>query len=549
MKTNEILQLIGEQDFLDKVYQYAYRRCNTSHEAEDLCSDIVLAVLSAVQKQEDVDNFYAFVWTIARRVYADFSEKRSRAQQMVSIENEELSLPAKENEIDRFIEETAQREELRRIFAEIAFLSKAYREVMVLYYLDEMKVKDIAAKLGISETTVKQRLFSARNTVRKEVETMSERKLSLKPITFDFMGSGRVTGNSPYSIATRTFSQNLIYACKDKAKSAKELSEELSVPMLYVEEELEIQLRGVNGTYGTLRKQGDKYIANIIIVDEADRIAASQLYEQYANAFCDALQQYVEENEEKMMAFPYINKPKDIQQLLWLVITNAIWGFSSETEKIMAKEYFADVKEAIATTGRTFTCCAIARKEDEPKLPYGYGNDGCHARDFCGYSIVEFRNIYGAKKDAYHRAGDNIAQNTTLAFILHTIGGIAVDSLTEEQKELAARGLEIGLLRKKDGVLEPALIVLDYKTFNDIVENLNSLYALLQPCCEELAAAVAKHIKAHIQKHLLDEYKTYNMAIGASITSCVIDKCVERGLLNEPENRIGPEGVLLVVDK
>lgn len=549
MKTNEILQLIGEQAFLDKVYQYAYRRCNTSHEAEDLCSDIILAVLSAVRKQEDVDNFYAFVWTIARRVYADFSEKRSRAQQTVSIENEELSLPDKANEIDQFIEETTQREELRRIFQEIAFLSKAYREVMVLYYLDEMKVTDIARKLGISEAAVKQRLFSARNTVRKEVETMSERNLSLKPITFDFMGSGRVTGNSPYSNATRTFSQNLIYACKDTAKSAKELSEELGVPMLYVEEELEIQLHGVNGTYGTLRKQGDKYIANIIIVDEADRIAASQLYEQYANAFCDALQQYAEENGNKLMAFPYINKPKDMQQLLWLMITNAIWGFSGETEKIMAREYFANVKEAIATTGRTFTCCAIARKEDESKLPYGYGSDGCHARDFCGYSMVEFRNIYGAKKDAYHRAGDNIAQNTTLAFILHTIGGIAVDSLTEEQKELAARGLESGLLCKKDGMLEPALIVLDHKTLNELMEELNGLYVLLKPCCEELAAAVAKHIKAHIQKHLLDEYKTYNMAIGASITSCVIDKCVERGLLNEPENRIGPEGVLLVVEK
>lgn len=174
MKTNDVLQLIGEKEFLDKVYQYAYRRCNTSHEAEDLCSDILLAVLSALRKQADVDNFYAFVWAIARRVYADFSEKRSRVQQAVSIENEELTLPAVANEIDQFIEETAQREELRRIFAEIAFLSKAYREVMVLYYLDEMKVADIARKLGVSETAVKQRLFSARNH-----EILSEKRLKL----------------------------------------------------------------------------------------------------------------------------------------------------------------------------------------------------------------------------------------------------------------------------------------------------------------------------------------------------------------------------------
>ena len=45
-------------------------------------------------------------------------------------------------------------------------------------------------KTFINETTVKQRLFSARNTVRKEVETMSERNLSLKPMTLMFLGTG-----------------------------------------------------------------------------------------------------------------------------------------------------------------------------------------------------------------------------------------------------------------------------------------------------------------------------------------------------------------------
>ena len=39
------------------------------------------------------------------------------------------------------------------------------------------------------------------------------------------------------------------------------------------------------------------------------------------------------------------------------------------------------------------------------------------------------------------------------------------------------------------------------------------------------------------------------MAAGASIVSCVIDKCIELGLLNEPENRLGYEGVLMVIEK
>ena len=549
MKTNEILKLIGDKEFLDMIYQFSYRRCNTSYEAEDLCSDIILAVISAVHNQESIENFYAFVWTIARRVYADYSEKRSQARKTVSIENGDLLLAAKENEIDSFIEEAAEQKQIKKIFAEISFLSKAYREVMVLYYLDEMKVKDIALKLGINETTVKQRLFSARNTVRKEVESMSNRNLSLKPITMDFMGSGSVTGNSPASVASRTFSQNLIYACKDTAKSAKELSEELCVPMIYVEEELDIQLHGINGTFGTLRKQGDKYISNIIIVDEQDRIEVSKLYEKYTDKFCETLHKYLKDNETKLLELPFVNKPKDIKQLLWVLITNATWGFVRETENIMGKVYFSDVKEAISTSGRKFTCGAIARKYDEPKIPYGYGCDSNNARDFCGYSFVDLRNIYGPKKDALYRVGHNLTHEIGISLLLKSIGGLPIKSLTEEQKELAAKGIEIGLLRKNDSLLEPAIIIIDNKNSDRFFKCLDELYPLLAPYCEKLALEVSNHIKKHIQKHLLDEYKTYNMAASASIVSCVIDKCIELDLLNEPENRLGSEGVLMVVEK
>ena len=294
MKTNEILKLIGDKEFLDKIYQFSYRRCNTSYEAEDLCSDIILAVISAVHNQESIENFYAFVWTIARRVYADYSEKRNHTRQTIIIENGDLLLEAKENEIDNFIEEAAEQEQIKKIFAEISFLSKAYREVMVLYYIDEMKVKDIALKLGINETTVKQRLFSARNTVRKEVETMIERNLSLKPIRLAIVGTGNPMGNDPRTKADRVLSQNLIYLCKDKAKSAKELSEELCVPMPYIEDELEIQVYGENGKYGMLRKlDNGKYITNILLVDYSEYDEANKsskdVVAELKNIFMDKL--------------------------------------------------------------------------------------------------------------------------------------------------------------------------------------------------------------------------------------------------------------------
>ena len=46
METNETLKLLDDKNLLDKIYHFSYHRCNTSFEAEDLCSDIVLAVIS-----------------------------------------------------------------------------------------------------------------------------------------------------------------------------------------------------------------------------------------------------------------------------------------------------------------------------------------------------------------------------------------------------------------------------------------------------------------------------------------------------------------------
>jgi DNA-directed RNA polymerase specialized sigma24 family protein len=76
MRAKKAIKLLSDKEFLDKLYGYAYKRCNTSYEAEDLCSDIVLMILKSIQRGGETQNFYAFAWTVAHRVYADYSEKR-----------------------------------------------------------------------------------------------------------------------------------------------------------------------------------------------------------------------------------------------------------------------------------------------------------------------------------------------------------------------------------------------------------------------------------------------------------------------------------------
>lgn len=546
MKTNEILKLIDSKEFLNKIYQFSYRRCNTSYEAEDLCSNIILSVISAVHKQESIENFYAFVWTVARRVYADYSEKRNQTRQTVSIENIDLFLATKENVIDLFLEESAEQEQVKKILAEISFLSKAYREVMVLYYLDEMNVKDIALKLCIKETTVKQRLFSARNEIRKEVQTMSERKLSLKPVSLAFIGTGNPSGNDPRTKAERILSQNIVYACKDKSKSAKELSEELCVPMPYIEDELDIQTKGENGSYGLLRKEGEKYIANVIIVDNNEFVEVGKIYTKHVDELSEKLKKHLSKNKRAFLDFPYLSPQIDLRFILWSLINESVWYIKERVDDILEEKFFKDVK----LPERKFTTVAVAVKEGTPYGGRFYGCDGNETRDFCGYSYVFVRNIYGKRIDKHFYAGQDITNDEKINLTLKAIGGMYVSELTEEQKEIAAKTIECGFLRKSGDILEPQIVTIEFKEWEKYRNLLCGYYDSVEVICNEIAVELHDYMVSHIQKHLLNEYKSYNLLVaGINVLNDLIEKCIEENILTTPKKRIGPEGVLLVVEK
>ena len=546
MKTNEILKLIGDKAFLDKIYQFSYRRCNTSYEAEDLCSDIILAVISAVHKQESIENFYAFVWTVARRIYADFCENRTKLRQVYCEDALNFELSEKENGIDRLIEKTSDRKILKRIFAEIAFLAKAYREVMVLYYLDEMKVKDIAKKLGIGETTVKQRLFFARNTVRKEVETMNERNLSLKPVSLAFIGTGNPRGNDPRTKAERILSQNLVYACKDKAKSAKELSDELCVPMPYIEDELAIQLKGENGSYGLLRKIGDKYISNVIIVENSEFNEAGKIYTKHLDELCEKLKNHLQSHREEFLNFSYLSRQTDLRFILWTLISESVWHLKDRVDEILETEYFKEVNQP----QRKFTTVCVA-------IPYGasysvrfYGCDGNETHDFCGYSYVFIRNIYGKRMDRHFYCGQTITNDEKLRLTLKAIGGMDINTLDETQREIAAKAIECGFLRKNGEMLEPRIVAIEQKDWENFRNLLCEYYDSIEDIAKEIAEEMYAYMLSHIQKHLLNEYKSYNLLVsGINLLNDLIEKCIAEDLLTEPQQRIGPEGVLLVVER
>lgn len=548
MNTDEALKQIGDKDFLDRMYHFSYHRCNSSYEAEDLCAEIILTIIAALKRQEEVVNFHAFTWTIARRVYADFCEKRKKYSvlNMEDLGKNELFLAHEKDEIDNMIDHMAEAEVLKKILIEIAFLSKAYRDVMVMHYIEGIKIRNIAQRLNISETTVRQRLFAARNFVRKGVEAMDSRNLSLKPIHMVFMGDGDPVGNDPCVKAERALSKNLIYLCRKKPRSAKELSEELGVPMPYIEEELEIQCRGENGKYGLLRKSGsEKYITNILLADYKEYVMANEIYGKYIPEICRAIKEGVEQQKDRILSFPFLSPQKDIRFIMWAMIWKIRLDFLDRVTRLLADRFFSD----IIPVKREFTRVAVAsREETGPEIPF-YSIEGINAMDLAGYREVHFVNFFGKWIEPHFRCGHNISQDAGLLMTLKAAGGLVTDDLTEDEKEIAAKAIASGYLRRDGNKIVPKIVAFDKKNAGELSNLGQKLIQNTQGAAEAVARELAEFMKNHIPARLINEYQSYQIIAAASVLPRIVEECLRQGVLSEPEGQSGAEGLLMIVEK
>ncbi|WP_170936492.1 RNA polymerase sigma factor [Paenibacillus aquistagni] len=549
MKPEEALLYLEDKAFLDSLFGYAYKRCSSAYEAEDLCSEIIVQLLKSLRRQEDIHHFYGYAWTIAQRVYADFSEKRKRLSSEATLTtNATAPLHAVIHPIDAFINQESNADALRRIQREIAFLSKMYRDVMIMYYLDGMKTAAIAHKLGILETTVKQRLFSARNTIRKEVtnKNMDNSNLTLKPVKLLLIGTGAPSGHDPRVKAERLFSQNLIYLCKNTARTPKELSELLHVPMPFVEEELEIQCRGENGHYGLLKRlDSGKYISNLVLIDAQDLARIQEAYRPYTQEIVDKAVHYLRTHEQRILRFPFLSQPPEASQIAWSLISRMIWAFEDRVKQRLTEKYYA----AMELHEKEFHTFGFAVKETEEIELNVYGCDGIQALNLCGYRKVYAANIYGPRLQKHFNCGHQMSLDPVMMLTLLAIKGLKADSLTEDEKEVAAKAIEAGCLRKENDALYPNILVIDAKDEDAFyalsTEFTDSIDDLLEP----FADAIHAMIKTYVPRHLIHDYPLFVLQTTCGLINDVIESCMEKGVLSTPASSYGSEGIWMIVEQ
>ena len=125
-----------------------------------------------------------------------------------------------------------------------------------------------------------------------------------------------------------------------------------------------------------------------------------------------------------------------------------------------------------------------------------------------------------------------------------------INTLDKTQREIAAKSIECGFLRKSGEFLEPRIVAIEQKDWENFRNLLRGYYDSIEDIAKEIAKELHAYMVLYIQKHLLNEYRSYNLLVaGINLLNDLIEKCIAEDLLTEPKQRIGPEGVLLVVEK
>jgi RNA polymerase sigma-70 factor (ECF subfamily) len=164
---------LGDRDAFDALiarwhpplWRYLARAAGDADRAADMSQDVWVRVISALPRLREPAKFRGWLFGIARRVAMDRLRTKYATPVFEAKELDELAetATADDREVD-----------IERMEAELQRLPPVERDVLVLFYLRELSLADIAAATEIPVGTVKSRLHRARHLLRAQMAATGE---------------------------------------------------------------------------------------------------------------------------------------------------------------------------------------------------------------------------------------------------------------------------------------------------------------------------------------------------------------------------------------
>ena len=162
--------------FYNSVYYFALKTVEDEHTAADVTQETFIEVFSTLGKLKEPAAFVSWLKMITYHQCTRYFKKK---KDVIVDEYEDGSsiFDTIADEDEEFLPDAALNQaELRATVMEmIDKLSAEQRAAVMMFYYDELSVKEIAKIQGVSENTVKSRLNYARQSIKRSVEAYEKR--------------------------------------------------------------------------------------------------------------------------------------------------------------------------------------------------------------------------------------------------------------------------------------------------------------------------------------------------------------------------------------
>lgn len=154
--------------YIDQLYRFVYFKVGSKEEAEDLCSAVFLKTWNYIL-ENDLKNektLKALLYKVARNSIIDHYRK-NKSRQSVSLDGgNEPEVVDEKQDLKRSME---LKTDLAALEKRLPELKDEYREIIILRFVNELSIKEIAEVLDKSKGNVRVLIFRALNALRELV--------------------------------------------------------------------------------------------------------------------------------------------------------------------------------------------------------------------------------------------------------------------------------------------------------------------------------------------------------------------------------------------
>ena len=516
MTDSEIKNLMNEE-FIENTYLYCYKRLNNHMDAEDLAQEILLEALTAMRsgKADKLHSFYSWYWKMAHNRYCIFLKKRSG--QAISLESIGGNIPSDIKPLD---DNLIAKEEILELNYAISRLSKIQREVIVLFYFNEIKVEDIAKRLDISTGTVKRRLFDARQSIKKGVENMADikmGKLSYAPAELVLWGGNHIPNY--WDKISDIMSKQIMVVCRNKGVTVQEIADEIGVAPIYFEEKLNYLVKNK-----FLKETSNgKYIIDFLIYPgqiHADYSYEHSLVYETENIGKEMTQAVLSAKDE-ILKLDFYGRDFEYNYLMWILYVYASSVFSNMALKKYNEKWKDKVPE---NNGKDYLLMGIVRMPGETvnyreTKEISWSNMHWYFTT-PNYKNIEYANLFEAPPfpeeeidSVFKDKRDRMITDKNINTVMKIYDNASVE-LTATEQEQAAILISDGLISKKDGKLYLNMPVMTRECKNKMHEILRkAVEHLVDKYVTKISEVSEKHLLPYTRDDLLVEYVHYAMSL------------------------------------